>query len=111
MAKTHPTLSIVVPLYNSAGTLELLLSEFEKLSIEGGFELVLVNDGSRDATEEILLRLLAKTKMRMTYLHLSRNFGEHNAILAGLRATSGDFVITMDDDLQNPPSETVKLLE
>jgi glycosyltransferase involved in cell wall biosynthesis len=111
MADSSLTLSIVVPLYNSAATLEMLLTEFEKLSIDGGFELILVNDGSRDATEEILLPLMFKTSMRITYLHLSRNFGEHNAILAGLRASSGNFVITMDDDLQNPPSETVKLLE
>ncbi len=111
MTEPGVNLSIVVPLYNSAATLEVLLAEFEKLSIEGGFELVLVNDGSRDATEEILLRLISKTAMRITYLRLSRNFGEHNAILAGLRASSGDFVITMDDDLQNPPAETVKLLE
>ena len=111
MTDPRITLSIVVPLYNSAATLEMLLAEFAKLSIPGGFELILVNDGSRDATEEIALRLLATAPMRITYLHLSRNFGEHNAILTGLRACSGDFVITMDDDLQNPPSEAVKLLE
>jgi glycosyltransferase involved in cell wall biosynthesis len=111
MTDPQITLSIVVPLYNSAATLEMLLAEFAKLSIPGGFELILVNDGSRDATEEIALRLLATAPMRITYLHLSRNFGEHNAILAGLRACSGDFVVTMDDDLQNPPSEAVKLLE
>jgi len=111
MNDSHVTLSVVVPLYNSAETLEMLLAEFEKLSIAGGFELILVNDGSRDATEEIALRLLASASRRITYLHLSRNFGEHNAILAGLRACSGDFVVTMDDDLQNPPSEVVKLLD
>jgi glycosyltransferase involved in cell wall biosynthesis len=111
MIDTNPTLSIVVPLYNSAETLEMLLEEFSKLSIAGGFELILVNDGSRDGTEEIALRLVARSPMRITYLTLSRNFGEHNAILAGLRACSGEFIITMDDDLQNPPSEAVKLLE
>lgn len=111
MTRSRPTLSIVVPLYNSAATLEILLTEFAMLSIAGGFELILVNDGSRDATEEIALRLLATAPVPIIYLHLSRNFGEHNAILAGLRASSGDFVITMDDDLQNPPSEVVKLLD
>lgn len=111
MIDSCPTLSIVVPLYNSAGTLEPLLAEFEKLSIAGGFELILVNDGSLDATEEVALRLLPRARMRVTYLHLSRNFGEHNAILAGLRVSSGEFVVTMDDDLQNPPSEAIKLLE
>lgn len=111
MTDSRLTLSIVVPLYNSAGTLETLLAEFGKLSIAGGFELILVNDGSRDATEAIALRLLETAPVRTTYLKLSRNFGEHNAILAGLRASFGDFVVTMDDDLQNPPSEVVKLLD
>ena len=105
------TLSIVIPLYNSAETLERLLGELSKLSIQGGFEVILVNDGSRDTTEEVALRLLEAASIPITYLSHSRNFGEHNAILTGLRNSSGAYVITMDDDLQNPPSETVKLLE
>ena len=49
--------------------------------------------------------------MPITFICHSRNFGEHNAVLAGLRASTGEFVVTMDDDLQNPPSEVPKLLE
>ena len=85
MDESRPHLSIVIPLYNSALTLPALFRELCALEINGGLELILVNDGSRDATEEIALRLLATAPMRITYLRLSRNFGEHNAILTGLR--------------------------
>lgn len=110
MAEPHPHLSIVVPLYNAAGTLPALVEELGALSIAGGFELVLVNDGSRDETEKIAQRLIAQTAVAITFLSLSRNFGEHNAVLAGIRVSAGDYVITMDDDLQNPPAEVPKLL-
>lgn len=111
MNGTRPALSIVVPLYNSAETLPRLLVELSALKIPGGLEIVLVNDGSRDATEAIALQLIERAAVPTTFLSLSRNFGEHNAVLAGLRASTGDFVITMDDDLQNPPSEVSKLLQ
>ena len=105
-----PTLSIVIPLYNSAGTLPRLLEELCTVSVDGGCELVLVNDGSRDETECTALQLIEKCGLPVTFISLSRNYGEHNAVLAGLRASTGDFVVTMDDDLQNPPSEVAKLL-
>jgi undecaprenyl-phosphate 4-deoxy-4-formamido-L-arabinose transferase len=106
-----PALSIVVPLYNSAETLPMLVRELAALQIEGGHELVLVNDGSRDNTEAVALSLLDSCPVPLKFISHSRNFGEHNAVLAGLRETSGDYVINMDDDLQNPPSEVLKLLE
>ncbi|MDQ6623377.1 MAG: glycosyltransferase family 2 protein [Verrucomicrobiota bacterium] len=111
MNPSRPALSIVVPLYNSAATLPRLLQELGAVAIEGGSELVLVNDGSRDETERVALELLEQCPVPVTFLSLSRNFGEHNAVLQGLRASTGDFVITMDDDLQNPPSEVPKLLQ
>ncbi len=80
------------------------------MPIAGECEIILVNDGSRDATEATALALIEDCARPVTFLSLSRNFGEHNAVLAGLRASRGDFVITMDDDLQNPPSEVPKLL-
>ena len=110
MKAARPTLSIVVPLYNSASTLPMLLRELAAIPVEGGSEIVLVNDGSRDATEATALELIESCPVPTTFLSLSRNFGEHNAVLAGLRASTGQFVITMDDDLQNPPSEVPKLL-
>ncbi|CAN5744459.1 glycosyltransferase family 2 protein [soil metagenome] len=110
MNSPRPLLSIVVSLYNSAATLERLIDELCALPIEGGCEIVLVNDGSRDATEQRALELIQDRACSITFLSLSRNFGEHNAVLAGMRATTGEFVVTMDDDLQNPPSEVPKLL-
>ena len=110
MTSDRPTLSIVVPLYNSASTLPQLLRELAAIPVEGGSEIVLVNDGSRDATEATALELIKGCPVPTTFISLSRNFGEHNAVLAGLRAATGEFVVTMDDDLQNPPSEVPKLL-
>ena len=110
MDESSPHLSIVIPLFNAALTLPALYQELAALEIRGGFELILVNDGSRDETEEIALRLTQESRIPITFLSLSRNFGEHNAVLAGLRASTGRYVVTMDDDLQNPPSEALKLL-
>lgn len=110
MAEPTPHLSIVVPLYNSAQTLPALHRECSALVVEGGVELIVVNDGSADETEAVALKLTRESALPMTFLSLSRNFGEHNAVLAGLRAVSGRYVVTMDDDLQNPPSEALKLL-
>lgn len=106
----RPTLSIVVPLYNSAGTISRLLDELTALPIDGGHEIVLVNDGSRDATEPTALQTIQARAVPIRFISHSRNFGEHNAVLTGLRASRGDFVVTMDDDLQNPPPEVLKLL-
>ena len=111
MNSPRPALSIVVPLYNSASTLPMLIKELGALQIDGGLEIILVNDGSRDATEATALQLIETAGVPITFICHSRNFGEHNAVLAGLRASTGEFVITMDDDLQNPPSEVPKLLE
>jgi len=111
MSNVRPTLSVVVPLYNSAATLPRLLEELCAMPIDGGYELVLVNDGSRDDTETIALKLIENCTVPVTFISLSRNFGEHNAVLQGLRVSTGEFVVTMDDDLQNPPSEVAKLLQ
>ena len=110
MDEPAPHLSIVIPLFNAALTLPALLQELSALEVSGGVELILVNDGSSDETEAVALKLTRESRMPVTFLSLSRNFGEHNAVLAGLRAVSGRYVVTMDDDLQNPPSEALKLL-
>ena len=110
MDDQRPHLSIVIPLYNAAPSLVALHQEISALEVQGGHELILVNDGSRDETEAIALKLTRESQFPTTFLSLSRNFGEHNAVLAGLRAVSGRYVVTMDDDLQNPPSEALKLL-
>jgi glycosyltransferase involved in cell wall biosynthesis len=105
-----PRLSIVVPLYNAAATLPALHQEISALEVPGGHELILVNDGSRDETEAVAWKVTRESRLPTRFLSLSRNFGEHNAVLAGMRVVSGRYVVTMDDDLQNPPSEALKLL-
>ena len=106
----NPALTIVVPLYNSAATLERLITELSALKVDGGLELVLVNDGSRDNTIEVCERLMRTATPPITLVKLSRNFSEHHAVMAGLHHATGDFIVTMDDDLQNPPSEVMKLV-
>ena len=103
-------LSIVIPVYNGAASIAELVSALEELSIEGGHEIVLVNDGSPDNSIEVCGALLDKARVPITLVSLARNYGEHNAVMAGLRHASGAHVITMDDDLQNPPEEVERLL-
>jgi glycosyltransferase involved in cell wall biosynthesis len=111
MNSAPPMVSIVVALYNSASTLPMLMKELSSLKVNGPMEIILVNDGSRDTTEEIARKLIETSPVPVTMISLSRNFGEHNAVMAGLRETTGEFIITMDDDMQNPPSEVPKLLQ
>ena len=106
----RPLLSIVVPLYRSADSIERLIAELSSLQVEGGCELVLVNDGSPDNTAELAEKFMRTSGRSITLVKLSRNFGEHNAVMAGLHHANGDYIVTMDDDLQNPPSEVLKLL-
>jgi undecaprenyl-phosphate 4-deoxy-4-formamido-L-arabinose transferase len=104
-----PALSFVIPLYHSAGTIAPLVREIAALSVEGGHEIVLVNDGSRDDTAGVCRGLLREAKVPVTYVEHTRNYGEHNAVLTGYRHARGDFVVNLDDDGQNPPGEAVRL--
>jgi undecaprenyl-phosphate 4-deoxy-4-formamido-L-arabinose transferase len=74
-------------------------------------ELVLVNDGSPDNSAEVCEDLVRHSTLPVTYVEHARNFGEHNAVMTGLRHVRGAYVITMDDDLQNPPEEVVRLYD
>jgi glycosyltransferase involved in cell wall biosynthesis len=102
-------LSFVIPLYYSAETITPLVKEIEGLVIEGGHELVLVNDGSRDATAGICRELLRDARIPITFVNHARNFGEHNAVLTGYRHARGAYIVNLDDDGQNPPAEAVRL--
>jgi glycosyltransferase involved in cell wall biosynthesis len=103
-------LSLVIPVYNGARTVGALVDALAGLSIPGGHEVVLVNDGSPDESEAVCRALARRTDVPVTFVNLSRNFGEHNAVMAGLAYTRGEYVITMDDDLQNPPEEVARLV-
>ena len=104
------TLSIVVPVYNGAASVGELVQALEALDIPGGHELVLVNDGSPDNSREVCLDLVKTAKIPVTLVDHARNYGEHNAVMTGLRHARGKWVINMDDDLQNPPTEVARLL-
>lgn len=106
-----PALSIVVPVYNGAATVGELVRALRALEIEGGLEIVLVVDGSPDNSLEVCKQLVMEPGAPVIVLNLSRNFGEHNAVMAGLARARGDYVINMDDDLQNPPEEVRRLFE
>jgi len=104
--------SAIVPVYNSAGSLPELTRRVVAVLDRACpcYEVVLVNDGSSDASWETIIALSDRYP-QVRGLDLSRNFGQHNAVLAGIRAARGDICVTLDDDLQNPPEEIPKLLE
>ena len=105
-------ISVVVPVYNGSDTLPMLVDEVGKVlpDITDEFELVLVNDGSPDQSWQVISEL-AKTHSWVRGIDLMRNYGQHNATLCGVREARYEVIITMDDDLQNPPREIPKLLE
>jgi glycosyltransferase involved in cell wall biosynthesis len=103
--------SIVVPLYNSEKTLEELVNRIllTMHPITENFEIIFVDDCSYDNSWQILKTIHQKDK-KIKIIHLQKNFGQHNAILCGLNYANGDYIIIMDDDLQNPPEEIPKLI-
>jgi glycosyltransferase involved in cell wall biosynthesis len=104
-----PALTFVVPLYFSAETIAGVVREIEALSIEGGHEIILVNDGSTDGTAAVCRELIRTTRIPITLVEHARNYGEHNAVLTGWRHARGAYVVNVDDDGQNPPAEAVRL--
>lgn len=104
-------ISIVVPVYNSERTLPDLVQRVAQALPALGmtYELLLVNDGSRDQSWETICRL-RQAHPWVRGINLMRNYGQHNALLCGVRSASYSIVVTMDDDLQHPPEEIHKLI-
>lgn len=105
-------LSVVIPVYRSARTLPELLSRLLRVLDATGlrYEIILVDDGSPDNSWQIMTNLQANHAC-IVAIQLMRNYGQHNALMCGFRHSRGQYVVTMDDDLQNPPEEIPKLLD
>jgi glycosyltransferase involved in cell wall biosynthesis len=108
---TEPELSLVIPVYNGARTIGPLVDQAMKIFGSTSFEVVLVNDGSEDDSEKVCAELAAKFPQSIVFVHLSRNFGEHSAVLAGFTQSRGRYIAVLDDDGQNPPEEVVRMLD
>jgi glycosyltransferase involved in cell wall biosynthesis len=108
----NPSLSIVIPVYNSSLTLPDLIIQLHHVlpALSDQFEVILVNDGSRDSSWETICAL-AKEHPWVHGINLMRNYGQHNALLCGIRTTVNEVIVTIDDDLQHPPDEIQRLLE
>lgn len=105
-------LSVIIPVYNSAPILPELVRQLAELlpSLASEYEIILVNDGSRDDSWQVIQRL-AETYSGVHGIAMMRNYGQHNALICGIRAARHGIIVTMDDDLQHPPEEIPLLLE
>jgi glycosyltransferase involved in cell wall biosynthesis len=104
-----PELSLVIPLYRSAGCVEELIARLESLLLPCSWELLLVDDGSPDDTVAVARRRLESSPLRGLVIRHARNYGEHAAVLTGYRHSRGAWIVNLDDDLQNPPEEALRL--
>ena len=104
--------SVVIPVYNEQANLDTLANRLLPVMDALGkpYEVILTNDGSKDDSQAILARLHAARPDVIRVLQFARNYGQHPAIMAGFEAATGDIVVTLDADLQNPPEEIPKLL-
>lgn len=111
-SRARPSLSIVIPLYRDEDALGPIFERCGAVldEIEGGGELVLVDDGGLDRTTPNATKLARSYRHPTTIVRLARNFGQHPAVFAGLAHATGDRVVTLDSDLQYPPEEIPKLL-
>jgi len=104
-------ISIVIPVYNAEGSIARLVDAL--IDVVGPLyklEIMLVNDHSADNSEQVCIALFYKYPDTVKFFSLAKNVGEHNAVMAGLNQSQGDYVVIMDDDFQNPISEVLKLV-
>src|SRR5258708_38310125 len=111
-SKSKPSISVVVPVYNSELILPDLIKRLEPVLAQTSseFEVIFVNDASRDRSWQVLQEHSSRLDW-VRGINLMRNYGQHNARLCGIRAARFEVIVTMDDDLQHPPEELPKLLD
>ena len=107
-------LSIVIPVYNSEEILDELINQItseirKKINLFEDYEIILVNDKSEDNSWK-KIEEIATNQKNVIGINLSKNFGQHNALMAGIKNSRGDFLITMDDDLQHPPNYIIEII-
>jgi len=104
--------SIIIPVHNASKTISSLVDKIQKeINIYKELEIVLVNDGSSLDNSLEVCESIAYKDPTVKFINLSRNFGHHNAVLAGLNFCTGDCAVIMDDDFQHPPEEVRKLVD
>ncbi len=105
--------SVVIPVYNEQECLPALLERTAAACrlLDRDYEIILVDDGSADASAEIIQDAAERPESRVVAVLLNRNYGQHSAVMAGMSQADGDLVITLDADLQNPPEEIPRLVE
>lgn len=108
----QPYISIVIPVHNEQEVLEILYTRLTAVMDNLGkpYEIILINDGSKDRSEEMLKELHKRRPQQIRVINFNGNFGQHMAIMAGFEKVRGEIVVTMDADLQNPPEEIPKLI-
>ena len=104
-------ISVVIPVYNAEHSIKKLVRKIIEVFKGIEIEIILVNDDSPDNSHKECLEISDENKLKVNYIKLSKNVGEHNAIMAGLRYVEGDWALIMDDDFQNPPEEGLKLVQ
>ena len=104
--------SVIIPVYNSARIVDKVVERTMAFFVANAwtYEIILINDGSRDASWSVIADL-ARHNEPVIAINLLRNYGQHNAVFAGLHQSRGSYVITIDDDLQNPPEEIIHLVK
>jgi undecaprenyl-phosphate 4-deoxy-4-formamido-L-arabinose transferase len=104
-------ITIVIPVYKGESTIGPLVDRLTAVLNTHALQIVLVNDGSPDNSDKVCRSLWQRDPAIITYVKLAKNFGEHNAVMAGLRHARGDYAVIMDDDFQNPPEEVTRLID
>lgn len=108
-----PDYSVIVPVFNSSESLKELYHQIADtfISLKKSYEVIFVDDDSADTSWKVLVELQKEFYEHVIAIKLAKNFGQHNATLCGIAAASSEFIVTIDDDLQNPPKEIIKLIE